>query len=169
MRGSRVRGEAWLVGAALLTLAAGLGLRDPWAPDEPRYVLIASEMLHTGDWMITRHGGVVYSQKPPLYFWLLAAAQWLGGMRLGFLLPALGAGLGCLLLTWDLGAAAVGQGSGCVRRLGSTGLRAIHLAGAQRADRRGAEFLGRHPPLAPIACPGRTWSTCSRQRSFRHR
>ena len=101
MRGSRVRGEAWLVGAALLTLAAGLGLRDPWAPDEPRYVLIASEMLHTGDWMITRHGGVVYSQKPPLFFWLLAAAQWLGGMRFGFLLPALGAGLGCLLLTWD--------------------------------------------------------------------
>ena len=94
--------ELWLAAAALLTLAAGLGLRDPWAPDEPRYALIAAEMLHSGDWSVTRLGGMIYAQKPPLYFWLLAVAQSLGGQRLGFLLPSLVAGLGSLALVWDL-------------------------------------------------------------------
>ena len=94
--------EVWLGAAALLTLAAGLGLRDPWAPDEPRYALIAAEMLQSGDWSVTRLGGVIYAQKPPVYFWLLAAAQGLAGLRHGFLLPSLLAGLGTLALVWDL-------------------------------------------------------------------
>ncbi|MDE0680985.1 MAG: glycosyltransferase family 39 protein [Gammaproteobacteria bacterium] len=96
------KNEIWLGAAALLTLAAGLGLRDPWAPDEPRYALIAAEMLQSGDWSLTRLGGVIYAQKPPVYFWLLAAAQWLAGFRFGFLLPSLLAGLGTLALVWDL-------------------------------------------------------------------
>ena len=96
------KSELWLAAAALLTLAAGLGLRDPWAPDEPRYALIAAEMLKSGDWSVTRLGGVIYAEKPPVYFWLLAAAEWLGGLRSGFLLPSLAAGVGSLALTWDL-------------------------------------------------------------------
>ena len=94
--------EFWLAAAALLTLAAGLGLRDPWAPDEPRYALIAAEMLQSGDWSVTRLGGMIYAEKPPVYFWLLAAAQWLAGLRFGFLLPSLLAGIGTLALVWDL-------------------------------------------------------------------
>ena len=96
------KNEIWLAAAALLTLAAGLGLRDPWAPDEPRYALVAAEMLQSGDWSATRLGGVIYAQKPPVYFWLLAAAEWLGGLRPGFLLPSLAAGAGTLALVWDL-------------------------------------------------------------------
>ncbi|MDE0245854.1 MAG: glycosyltransferase family 39 protein, partial [Gammaproteobacteria bacterium] len=96
------KNEIWLAAAALLTIAAGLGLRDPWAPDEPRYTLIAAEMLQSGDWSVTRLGGMIYAQKPPVYFWLLAAAQWLAGLRYGFLLPSLLAGLGTLALVWDL-------------------------------------------------------------------
>ena len=96
------KNEIWLAAAALLTLAAGLGLRDPWAPDEPRYALIAAEMLQSGDWSVTRLGGVIYAQKPPVYFWLLAAAEWLGGLRPGFLLPSLAAGAGTLALVWNL-------------------------------------------------------------------
>lgn len=96
------KNEIWLGAAALLTIVAGLGLRDPWAPDEPRYALIAAEMLQSGDWSVTRLGGVIYAQKPPVYFWLLAAAQGLAGFRLGFLLPSLLAGLGTLVLVWDL-------------------------------------------------------------------
>ena len=102
------KNEIWLAAAALLTLAAGFGLRDPWAPDEPRYALIAAEMLQSGDWTVTRLGGVIYAQKPPVYFWLLATAEWLGGLRSGFLLPSLLAGLGTLAVVWDL-----------ARRLGS--------------------------------------------------
>ena len=96
------KSEVWLAAAALLTLAAGLGLRDPWAPDEPRYALIAAEMLQSGNWSVTHLGGLVYAQKPPVYFWILAAAEWLGGLRPGFLLPSLLAGLGSLALVWDL-------------------------------------------------------------------
>ena len=92
----------WLGAAVLLTLAAGLGLRDPWAPDEPRYALIAAEMLQSGDWSVTRLGGVIYAEKPPVYFWLLAASQGVAGLRPGFLLPSLMAGLGSLALVWDL-------------------------------------------------------------------
>ena len=94
--------EMWLGAAVLLTLAAGLGLRDPWAPDEPRYALIAAEMLQSGDWSVTRLGGVIYAEKPPVYFWLLAASQAVAGLRPGFLLPSLMAGLGSLALVWDL-------------------------------------------------------------------
>ena len=96
------KNEIWLAAAALLTIAAGLGLRDPWAPDEPRYALIAAEMLKSGDWSMTRLGGVIYAEKPPVYFWLLAAAQWLAGLRPGFQLPSLVAGMGSLVLVWDL-------------------------------------------------------------------
>ncbi len=96
------KNELWLAAAALLTLAAGLGLRDPWAPDEPRYALIAAEMLESGDWSVTRLGGVIYAQKPPIYFWLLAVAEWLGGLRFGLLLPSLLAGFGSLALVGDL-------------------------------------------------------------------
>ena len=96
------KSEIWLASAAVLTLAAGLGLRDPWAPDEPRYALIAAEMLQSGHWSVTHLGGLIYAQKPPVYFWILATAQWLGGLRPGFLLPSLLAGLGSLALIWDL-------------------------------------------------------------------
>jgi 4-amino-4-deoxy-L-arabinose transferase-like glycosyltransferase len=94
---------AWLVGLGLLLMATGLGLRDPWPPDEPRFALVAQDMLRTGDWLIPRVGGDLYADKPPLFFWLIAAATSLtGSLRIGFLLPSLLAGLGTLLLCYDL-------------------------------------------------------------------
>jgi len=60
-------------------------------------------MLRSGDWMIPRIGGDLYGDKPPLYFWLLAASMALtGSMRLGFLLPSLLAGIGSVILVYDL-------------------------------------------------------------------
>jgi 4-amino-4-deoxy-L-arabinose transferase-like glycosyltransferase len=94
---------AWLVGLALLLMGAGFGLRDPWPADEPRFALIAQDMLRSGDWMIPRVGGDLYADKPPVYFWLLSASMALtGSMRLGFLLPSLLAGVGSVLLVYDL-------------------------------------------------------------------
>lgn len=95
---------AWLVGLYLLLVATGIGLRDPWPADEPRFALIARDMLASGDWLLPRVGGDMYADKPPLYFWLmassLAATQ---SLRIGFLLPSFLAGLGCVLLVYDLG------------------------------------------------------------------
>jgi 4-amino-4-deoxy-L-arabinose transferase-like glycosyltransferase len=94
---------AWLVGLALLLMGTGFGLRDPWPADEPRFALIAQDMLRSGDWMIPRVGGDLYADKPPLYFWLLSASMALtGSMRLGFLLPSLLAGVGSVVLVYDL-------------------------------------------------------------------
>jgi len=92
-----------LVVLALLLMATGLGLRDPWPADEPRFALIAQDMLRSGDWLIPRVGGDLYADKPPLYFWLLGAAMALtGSLRVGFLLPSLLAGIGATLLVYDL-------------------------------------------------------------------
>jgi 4-amino-4-deoxy-L-arabinose transferase-like glycosyltransferase len=93
----------WLAGFALVLMAAGLGLRDPWPADEPRFALVALDMLRSGDWLIPRVGGDVYADKPPFFFWLLAAAMAVtGSLRIGFLLPSLLAGLGATLLVYDL-------------------------------------------------------------------
>jgi 4-amino-4-deoxy-L-arabinose transferase-like glycosyltransferase len=103
-RNGRAPGELvllLLLGAIIL--GAGIGLRDPWAPDEPRFVLIARDMLDNGNWLFPTRGGELYSDKPPLYFWLTAAAlELVGSERIAFLLPSLLAGLVTLGLVWDL-------------------------------------------------------------------
>ena len=93
----------WLIGLACVLIGAGLGLRDPWPADEPRFALIARDMLATGDWLVPRVAADLYSQKPPMYFWLMAASMALtGSLRVGFLLPSLIAGIGTVLLVYDL-------------------------------------------------------------------
>src|SRR5262245_7822733 len=93
----------WLIALSLLLMGVGLGLRDPWPADEPRFALIAQDMLRSGDWMIPRVGGDLYADKPPVFFWLLAVSMALtGSLRVGFLLPSLLAGVGVVVLVYDL-------------------------------------------------------------------
>jgi 4-amino-4-deoxy-L-arabinose transferase-like glycosyltransferase len=93
----------WLVGLAVVMMGAGLGLRDPWPADEPRFALVAQDMLRSGDWMIPRVGGDLYGDKPPVFFWLMAAAMAVtGSTRFGFLLPSLIAGVASVVLVYDL-------------------------------------------------------------------
>ena len=56
----------WLLLIALVVLGAGLGLRDPWPADEPRFALIAREMVESGQWLFPMRGGELYPDKPPL-------------------------------------------------------------------------------------------------------
>ena len=92
-----------LTAFALLLIGAGLGLREPWAPDEPRFALVAKDMLRSGDWLFPRVGGDLYADKPPVFFWLLAVAMSVtGSVRAGFLLPSLLAGIGSTWLVYDL-------------------------------------------------------------------
>jgi len=49
-----------------------MGARDLWNPDEPRYAQVAREMMETGEWVVPHLNGEVYTEKPPLYFWLIA-------------------------------------------------------------------------------------------------
>ena len=106
----------WLLLLALFVLTAGLGMRDPWPADEPRFALIARDMVLSAQWLIPRVGGEAYPDKPPLFLWSVAGAYWLtGSLRVASLLPSLLAGLGMLTLVHDLG-----------RRI--SGLRAAGLA-----------------------------------------
>ncbi|HEX7370047.1 MAG TPA: glycosyltransferase family 39 protein [Rhodanobacteraceae bacterium] len=87
---------------ALLVLGLGIGLRDPWPSDEPRFALVAREMLSSGHWLFPHRGIELYSDKPPVFMWLEACAYVItGGWRGWFLLPSLLAGLGTLALVYD--------------------------------------------------------------------
>ncbi|HWT15226.1 MAG TPA: glycosyltransferase family 39 protein [Patescibacteria group bacterium] len=85
-------------------LGAGLGLRDPWPSDEPRFALVAKHMVETGDVLFPRRGTELYADKPPLLMWAQAAFHQLTGeWRIAFLLPSLLAALGTLWCVHDLG------------------------------------------------------------------
>ena len=93
----------WIALWVALLILAGYGLRDPWPADEPRFASIARDMVATGDWLIPRAGGDLYQDKPPLHFWMIAAAYSLiGSLRWSFLLPSMFASLGTLFLVYDL-------------------------------------------------------------------
>ncbi|MGV8923039.1 MAG: ArnT family glycosyltransferase [Thermomonas sp.] len=99
------RRDMWLFWLfALLILGAGLGLRDPWPADEPRFALVARHMVESGNWLFPVRGTELYSDKPPLFMWLQAASYTLfGNWRIAFLLPSLLAALGTLWCVVDLG------------------------------------------------------------------
>ncbi|MGD9583215.1 MAG: ArnT family glycosyltransferase [Lysobacterales bacterium] len=93
----------FLLLAAAVILAAGLGLRQPWPADEPRFVLLARTMLDSGDYWFPRRGSELYADKPPLFMWLqVLAYRLVGHWNIAFLLPSLLAALGTLWLTHDL-------------------------------------------------------------------
>lgn len=90
--------------AALLFLP-GIGARDLWAPDEPRYAEVAREMLMSGDWLVPRDNNRVYTDKPPLLFWMIALASLPAGEvgEVSARLPLVLCGMGTVLLTAALG------------------------------------------------------------------
>jgi 4-amino-4-deoxy-L-arabinose transferase-like glycosyltransferase len=97
--------ERWfLMLAALVLLAAGIGMRTPTPSDEPRFALVAHQMAASGNWLIPHRGTDWYSDKPPLFMAAQAASHALtGDWRIAFLLPSLLASLGTLWLVYDLG------------------------------------------------------------------
>ena len=93
---------------ALLGLALflpGIGARDVWNPDEPRYAVVAREMRESGDWLVPHVNGRLYSEKPPLHFWAIAAASYLTGgvTETAARLPAAAAATLTLFLLWGIG------------------------------------------------------------------
>ena len=93
----------WLLLVLVVLVATGIGTRAPWPADEPRFALIARDMVASGDWLIPRVGGNVYQEKPPFFFWLLSSFYALtGSLRVAFLLPSLIAAGTVLGLVYDL-------------------------------------------------------------------
>ncbi len=95
-----------------------LGATDLWTPDEPRYAQVAEEMRsmqHGPSGLVLLHlNDEVYTQKPPLYYWLAAAV----GAPFGRVtewaarLPSALAGLGLVTLVMVFGSRLLGGASG---------------------------------------------------------
>lgn len=104
----------WLILlAAMIALGAGMGLRDPSPPDEPRFVLAAQQMVESGRWIIPYRGIEPYAHKPAPFMWMQAlACKVVGNWRIAFLLPSLMAALGTLWLAGDLATRLWGRRAG---------------------------------------------------------
>ncbi len=59
----------------------GLGHRPLFNTDEGRYAEIPREMLVTGNWVTPRLDGLRYFEKPPLQYWMTAAAYAVFGVH----------------------------------------------------------------------------------------
>lgn len=55
--------------SALLVFALPVGRRPLVNQDEARFALLAREGVEHGQWLLPRVRGVIYLNKPPLYFW----------------------------------------------------------------------------------------------------
>ena len=92
-----------LIALIIVSLLAGMGMREPSPPDEPRFALAARDMVASGQWMFPHRGIEFYAEKPAVFMWMQAAAyEAVGDWRVAFLLPSLLAGLATLWLTYDL-------------------------------------------------------------------
>jgi len=91
---NRASREFWLLALmALLVLGAGLGMRDPWPSDEPRFALVAKQMVESGDWLFPHRGTELYSDKPPMLMWSQATLYTLiGDWRVAYSLAMAGHG-----------------------------------------------------------------------------
>jgi len=71
--------NAALVLFGLLLFGWRLGGHDLWPPDEPRFGLVAREMLERGDPIVLSRNGRLYTDKPPLFFWAIDTGALLRG------------------------------------------------------------------------------------------
>ncbi|HVY67091.1 MAG TPA: glycosyltransferase family 39 protein [Gammaproteobacteria bacterium] len=118
LNSARVGDLLWLLLAVLVIVGTGIGVRNPWPADEPRFALIARDMVGTGDWLFPRVGGDLYPDKPPVFFWLLAIGYWLtGSLRASFLIPSFIAACAVTGLIYDLGRRLFGRVAGLAAAL----------------------------------------------------
>jgi 4-amino-4-deoxy-L-arabinose transferase-like glycosyltransferase len=117
----------------------GLGDRDLWSSHEARAGQDAQTMLSDGRWGLPRlFDDSVELQKPPLYYWLVAAIGWLRGgvvdawaVRLPAAVAATVLVLGLLLVPWRQGRPAAGVVAAAVL---ATALHFTWLARTGRID-----------------------------------
>ena len=107
--------RAILVAAALLALWGVWGY-DLWAPDEPYFGEGAREMIVDGQWAVPHVNGEVTTDKPPLFFWLIALFSLPFGKVLSLTarLPSVLASVGTVWLTMRLGRRFAGDQAGAL-------------------------------------------------------
>jgi 4-amino-4-deoxy-L-arabinose transferase-like glycosyltransferase len=99
-------------------VGTGVGIRDPWPADEPRFAALARDMALSQEWLFPRVGGDLYQDKPPFFFWLLAICYSItGSVKASFLIPSFLAAGGVLFLLYDFGRRTVGREAGLAAAL----------------------------------------------------
>jgi 4-amino-4-deoxy-L-arabinose transferase-like glycosyltransferase len=108
-----------VTGLGLVLYLPGLGREILRHPLEAKYALAAREMLEGDRWLVGHLFGELYPDKPPLPFWLAAAAARLGGGmdETTARLPAAAAGVATLLVTLALGQSLFGPAAGLASAL----------------------------------------------------
>ena len=110
--------QLWLALALFVIVGTGLGIRDPWPADEPRFAALARDMALSHEWLFPRVGGDLYQDKPPLFFWLLAICfKIFGSVKASFLVPSFLAAGGILFLIYDFGRRSVSREAGLAAAL----------------------------------------------------
>ena len=113
---------------AALLLGWRLASLPLFDPDEGRYAEVPREMLASGDLVTPHLNGVLYFEKPPLYYWLGALAQeLLGPTELAARLWSALLAFGGLLITYRLGTDMAGKQAG-VLALASLASSPLYLA-----------------------------------------
>ncbi len=104
-----------LCAAAVLALWGVWGY-DLWAPDEPYFGEGAREMIADGQWAVPHVNGEVTTDKPPLFFWLIALFSLPFGKVLSLTarLPSVLASVGTVWLTMRLGRRLAGDTAGAL-------------------------------------------------------
>jgi 4-amino-4-deoxy-L-arabinose transferase-like glycosyltransferase len=107
------RGLLLLLLFSLFAWFAFLDYRKVVKPDEGRYAELAREMAVSGDWVTPRLNGIKYFEKPPLQYWITAAAYRAFGVHdwTARLWTAV-AGFLTLLVTYWAGRELFGQAAG---------------------------------------------------------
>ncbi len=127
------RVRRWLV---VLILAAQsifpiwLSLNDHplYAPDEGRYGSVSEAMVQTGNWLVPMIDGHPHLTKPPLVYWLQAAAlKAVGEDEFALRLPSVLAATLIVLITFGLGARWGGARRGLIAA-GLLSLMPLHVA-----------------------------------------
>lgn len=127
--------RAWLLALALLVWWTwSLAWRPISLPDEGRYAGVARDLLVHGDWWVPRLNGLPFFHKPPLFYWIDAAAMAAFGVgpATARAAPWLGALLACLAVGWH--ARAVGGGRFAIGALLALSLQPLFFFGGQYAN-----------------------------------
>ena len=71
---------AAVAGVLFVWFAATAWIRPLAMPDEGRYVSVAWELLNAGGWTVPTLDGLPFFHKPPLFYWIAAAAMRVAGV-----------------------------------------------------------------------------------------
>jgi 4-amino-4-deoxy-L-arabinose transferase-like glycosyltransferase len=105
-RSGGTAGSSFLVSLVLAVLLcfAAIGSHSLWSPDEPTGAGVGRAMLDHGDWIVPRLNGEPFLEKPPLYWWALAAGlRLLGISDAAARVPSALFGVLTLLVAWAAG------------------------------------------------------------------